>query len=448
MGKHVAALTAGLCCIVIAGCGGVGVAPTAAVKPPVAVGVRVADRLSPPPCAGSVRSLGIVAVAARGRVEVVDLATCRITVLAGVTAGEVSFSPDGRWLAYSRQQRVHAGDTSSGPSVVSIRGGPARAPLGPGVVAWSWGPRGELLYGVTRTGLLVSASPTGGRRVIAAQLGAGRPGPSGLSVSPAGGRAVVDRSRCGPPAVGELDAIDLRTGARSVVLRRTGSFVTFAGFSPTGRWLLFWTQGQCSASLAADGMRLDAVPAAGGTPVGAVGNVLPYRDFVTWCGGHLVAAAGPDRETNTGGRLVQSAPAAWRQRTIRPAGPLSWVSPSCAPSGRPLVAAAGPNGAPVSFGQEHRSIWLLHPNGDPIRRLTSPPAPGLSDEAPRFSADGRWILFVRTRLVGNGSQDTIELTPTNGTGGAIPIVSFASGDLSYYDHFDWPDEVAWSPGRG
>ncbi len=49
------------------------------------------------------------------------------------------------------------------------------------------------------------------------------------------------------------------------------------------------------------------------------------------------------------------------------------------------------------------------------------------------------------RVVGFGdhSQDTIELVRTSGAGGAVPIVSFSSQEVSYYDHFDWPYEVDW-----
>ena len=149
--------------------------------------------------------------------------------------------------------------------------------------------------------------------------------------------------------------------------------------------------------------------------------------------------------------LVQTGPPSWRQRTIDPARTLSWVSPSCAPSGRVLAAAAGPsNAGDAGFGGEHRSIWLLRPDGHPIRRLTDPPAPGLSDEAPRFSRDGHWILFVRIRnhlpnpVTGPSfSEDTIKLTRASGTGRAIPIADFTSDDVSYYDHFDWPDGIAW-----
>jgi hypothetical protein len=60
---------------------------------------------------------------------------------------------------------------------------------------------------------------------------------------------------------------------------------------------------------------------------------------------------------------------------------------------------------------------------------------------------------VRTRIVTAGtsssSRDTLELVPVTRHGAAptvIAVATFASNDFSYYDHFDWPDEIAWSAG--
>ena len=400
-------------------------------------------------CPRSVRGQGMIAFAARGRLELLDLATCRSRVLVHTNATDVGFSANGRWLAYSRPVDANPA-ASTGLFVVPARGGRERSPLGAGVIAWSWARTGDLLYAITTGGSLVSASPTGGRRVIESHLGQGRRSPTGLGLSPDGQRAVVDRSRCGPRAVGELDTIDLRTGARSVTLKQAGRFLTFAGWSPDGRWLLFWSPTQCSNSIAADGLPLQAVPATGGKPVQVVRHMLLFSDFLSWCGTRLIAAAGPDRETQLGSVLVETQPPGWRDHTLQDARKLSWVSPACAPSGRLLAAAAGPNTQDAGFGVQHRSIWLLRPNGTRVRRLTSPPARDLSDEAPRFSRDGRWILFIRTRThlpnpaTGPSiSRDTIELVRTSADRAPVPIIDFTSNDFSYYDHFSWPDEIAW-----
>ena len=48
----------------------------------------------------------------------------------------------------------------------------------------------------------------------------------------------------------------------------------------------------------------------------------------------------------------------------------------------------------------------------------------------------------------NFSRDTLELVPAQRTGPAatISIASFTSNDFSFYDHFSWPSEIAWSGG--
>jgi WD40-like Beta Propeller Repeat len=407
-------------------------------------------------CPRSVRRLGVVAFVARGRLELIDLPRCRVIARRAPGAGEVRFSPDGRWVAYGAlADGGLAVGNPSGPVVIPAGGGAPRAPLGAGVLSWTWGPVGTVLYGITSDGSLVSATPDGSRRVVAANVVPiaydyyGEP----LTLSPDGARAAVDRSRCGSAMLGELDTVNVHSGAVTVAVRRPGDFFTFAGWSPDGRWLLFWVANMCSGSLAADGWPLDAVPAAGGKPVRVVPHMLLYGDYLSWCGSDLIAAAGPDRQTNQDSKLLSVAPPRWHPRTIEPAGALSWVSPSCAPGGRQLVAAAGPNSGVAGFGVEHRSVWLLRAaSGARVRQLSAPPASYLSDEAPRFSRDGRWVMFVRSRvLAGPGSsdrsRDTIELVRASGAGGPIPVVSFTSQDFSYYDHFDWPYELDWSKPR-
>ena len=404
-------------------------------------------------CPRAVRGLGMVAVVARGRVEVMDLATCRTRVVArvGVTSpvGRVNspvvhFLGGGRWLVYAT---TAANGSLRGPFVVPVAGGRTRVPLGSGLVAFTWAPDGSRLYGITGGGELVSAAPTGGRRVVAAGLGTRARTFRSLAISPDGRDAAVDIARCGEVTATELLTVDLRTGGVRTALRQTGDYATLAGWSPDGRWLLYWPQSICSASIAADGLPLYAVAAGGGGHlVRAVAQTLLYPDFLAWCAGRLIAASTRDRETELDGKLVQSGPPAWRQSTIDSARPLSWVSPSCSASGRWMVATAGAT-RQVRFGAQHRSVYLLRPDGALVRRLSQPGAADLSDEAPRFSRDGGWVLFVRSRVVMVGtsaySHDTIELVRASGAGPAVPVFSFTSGDFSYYDHFDSPTEIDW-----
>src|SRR5579884_1251016 len=406
---------------------------TVAVVALLGIGVA-ADGAGAPDCSRAVRGLGMLAVVSRGRVEVIDLATCRTRVVARVSVPSpvgranspiVHFVGAGRWLAYAT---IAANGSLRGPFVVPVTGGRARAPLGSGLVAFTWAPDGSRLYGITGGGELVSAAPTGGLRVVARGLG-GAAAFRSLAISADGRYAAVDISSCGKATSASLLRVDLRTGAVRKALRQKGEYDTLAGWSPDGRWMLYWPQSICSASLAADGFPLYAVSSRGGRPVRAVAHTLLYPDFLTWCGGRLIAASTPGRETETGGKLVESGPPAWRQRTIEDARRESWVSPSCSASGRVLVAAAGRSTQDAGFGVEHRSLYLLRADGAVIRRLSEPGAADLSDEAPRFSRGGRWVLFIRSRVVTAGtsaySHDTLELVRTSGTGGAVPLLSFS-----------------------
>ncbi len=392
--------------------------------------------------------LGRIAFVARGQLDVVDLSSCRVSRVATGSAWSPQFSPDGRWLAYSR----HAPDHSGSPVVVPAAGGSPRVPLGRKITTWWWSPPGASLYGVNQRGQLVRARPGGAGGQGRILAGGTTAFADTAGVSPNGRRVVTDDSGCIPPGF-TLGTVAVGTGVPHVALTQPRSLSTFAGWSPDGRWLLYWARSMCSASLSADGWPLDALPSGGGQPghpTRAVRHMLVFPDYLTWCGERLIAASTPDRETQLGSRLVSTGPPTWRQRTIESAARDSWVSPTCAPSGSMLAATAGRDDPNAGFGTQHRSIWLLTPRGTVVRRLTTPPASDLSDEAPRFSRDGSWLLFVRTRIVAAGttdtSRDTLELVPADRTGPAvsIPIASFTSNDFSYYDHFQWPSEIAWS----
>jgi len=424
---------------------------TAPATGPGPVTIRVAASGPPPTCPHAVRDLGRIAYLARGRLDVIDLRSCRIRRVAGRAAWSPQFSPDGRWLAYSRHQPDHSGS----PVVVPAGGGPERSPLGAGITTWWWAPSGATLYGVNHRGQLLRARVgrvriRGGRvRVLA---GGATSFADAAGVSPDGRQVVTDSSGCIPPGFA-LDTVTVRTGAAHVAASSKNDLSTFAGWSPDGRWLLYWARSMCSASLSADGWPLAAAPVSGAhAPVRAVSHMLLFPDYLTWCGGRLIAASTPSRETQLKSKLVATGPPDWHQRTIAPGTPLSWVSPTCAPSGSLLGAAAGRSSTNAGFGFQHRSVYLLWPGGHVLRRLTTPPGANRSDEAPQFSRDGRWVLFVRTLIVAVGttnfSGDTLELVPAARSGPAvtIPITSFTSNDFSFYDHFSWPSEIAWSAG--
>jgi hypothetical protein len=188
--------------------------------------------------------------------------------------------------------------------------------------------------------------------------------------------------------------------------------------------------------IAADGVALHAIPASGGRVVTLAKWMLLYHDFLTWCGTRLVASVGPIRDSTLGKYLVTAKPPRWRAARLVRTRSRSWVSPACSPSGATIAAAAGRNFGEPRFGLEHRSLWLLPASGGSVRRLTVPPA-GATDESPRWSRDGRSLLFVRTRhFFGH-----LYLVRRNGAlTGPIARVGW---NPPYYGTYGWGDQLDW-----
>jgi len=202
-----------------------------------------------------------------------------------------------------------------------------------------------------------------------------------------------------------------------------------------GGWAAWWVRPGSAISAAADGVPLAfkrMTAGAGGAP-GQL--MLPYEDAYALCGRLFVASFGGGRYTTHGKKLV-----AWTASTtdssllggdISRDTSRSWVSPACSSRTSWIAASAGRNFVEPRFGLEHRSIWILSRDGKTKRQLTNPPA-GYSDEAPKWSADGHAVVFVRTRADGRGALYTVT------TAGRLsgPIADLGT-TTNYYGHYGW-----------
>src|ERR687885_872479 len=261
-----------------------------------------------------------VAFLSGGRLVLVDLATGSSRVLASHVSGAVGLSGDGKLV-------------SAGGRVV---GGPK---LGNGRLVWA--PTAETAAYQTRAGAVFTWNPAAGRRlVVDAAWGAtsfawGRDGTLAL------GRAVC-HVPCGVPLHQE---VWIRRGG---MLRRVAGplrgvqLPRVAAVAGNGR-ALWWSDLQDSASIAADGLPLYANRA-------HVADTLVYPDYVSVCGNHLAVAQGGDRYAMHGKRIL------FDGRDVSRDPSRSWVSPSCSPDGKTIVAAASVNTTPPRIGHEHRSI--------------------------------------------------------------------------------------------
>jgi len=369
-------------------------------------------------------NLGTIAFVRGGALELLDLRGCRIrTVVRSHVAAPIAMSADGRWVGFRR-------------GYVSSRGGPVHRLAGTPV----WSPSGHELALVTAQGG-VEVGRAGGplRRLLPDRWGAWT-----ATFSPGGRFLGVSRTAGHPAYVEQIWIVDLTTGSKRELFReprREGAPLLLQGFSPDGRWLLSWKDLYASASILADGVPLIALPVAGGQPR-VVTSELYHDDYVSWCGNRPVYVLNRHgRFVTQGDGIATAAPPSWRATTLLPAtGQTSWGAFSCN-SGGTLVVAAGPKNEDDPFGHERRSIWLVHGKTASVLPQTRPPR-GTSDEWPSWSAEGRWVLFVRTRF--NGKAWPGKLYAADASTGKLagPIASIGATE-NYYGHYNWTSQIFW-----
>ena len=209
-----------------------------------------------------------------------------------------------------------------------------------------------------------------------------------------------------------------------VVLTIPGPIELF-GTSLDRRWILYAIDPMGSASLAADGLTLKVVAAAGGRSY-TVASGLTYPSYRSWCDFRtLVVTAGGDRIASHNKRLIVTGPPSWRPRLLVRAPSRAFGSVVCAPDGNSVVVQEEPaGGVDETSTTSHWKLWRITLSGK-ATRLTDPPA-GLSDESPQFSPDQRTLYFVRGGwLYALGVGPLLRLPHVDG----------------YYGHTEWPYRV-------
>jgi hypothetical protein len=196
------------------------------------------------------------------------------------------------------------------------------------------------------------------------------------------------------------------------------------GASPDGGWVLFAIDPMGSASLAADGLSLQAVSVRTGRVV-QVADGLAYDDYHAWCDGRLVLTAGGDRIAAHGKRLIVTGPPSWKSRSVVAAPGWSFGSTACL--GHGAVVQAAPDSTTTM--NPHWSLWRVTFAG--THTVLDTPPPGFSDDSPRV-APGGTLVFVRSH---NG----------RGTLWAPGVGALADvgRDDGYYGHRPWAN-VTWS----
>lgn len=204
--------------------------------------------------------------------------------------------------------------------------------------------------------------------------------------------------------------------------------IKLLGWSGDDRWLFFTIDPGGSGSIAADGLALRVVSAAGGA-VHRLGTMLPYSDYLAWCGGRLVFTGGGDRVATHGKRLLVAGPPRWRPRPLTNEPGRSFGSLACASNGDSLAVLSQRSSADPRFFATRWQLWRIGLDGS--RELLDRPPAGWADESPRWSSDGRSLLFVRERK-GFGR---LMLWRSGRVIGPIASIGYS---LGFYGHHDWP----------
>lgn len=340
----------------------------------------------------AIPGLGRFAVATPRGLRLVDYDVGRaVTALSDSAVAFPTWSPDGRWLAYLDLGWRSIKLVSSDGSPVQL----AEVPNGPFTENFAWSPTEDVLAIVPSNGGLYLVTPSGEVRLLAEGLIAS------FAWSPDGqALAYVATLPSEDPASASvaLFTVPVSGGEPQQRYLAEGGDIVLAGWWPDGQGLLYWL-GVRSASIAMDGMTLFSLPLDGGDLV-ELGVMLPERAFLDWSpDGRLVMVEGAGRELWSGdkGLAVCDVRAGRCQRLPKPEGTVS-LYPAWSPDGRlAFIRAEVPSQYPNNYEalQAWLGTWKLviaDPDGFAEQVLD---AAGTGVQAPMWSRDGRFLLYLR-----------------------------------------------------
>jgi len=384
------------------GTAGAAIAAAAIVIGMAAPAPPAPSRHGPPPgtaCEAPPRAgLGSVVYVSGRSLREVDLGTRTSRVLvrdggSAIASQPPAYSHDGRWVAFGNA------------SVVSSSGGPVTSILGrTRVYSWAWSATNDVLAAVSsRRGVVLGGPALSPRTVLLPGWGA-----TGVAFSPCARTLAVSRY----PYVNSFAQrrradkgiwlIDPRNGRAREIYKVPGGqdlAPQLAGWSPDGRWILFQLDPGSSASIGADGLPLEAVPAATrARPVQVVPIELSQPP--AWCGNTLVQSAGGFRYTFQGKHLIAAKAPNWRAAAVTHAPRQGWMLPTCSQDGRWVAATVAPSSAKgyrTSFSQP-TELWLLRPRGAQPHVLVGNDGGQYQLTPLGWSRGSRWLLVQRLRV--------------------------------------------------
>ena len=198
-------------------------------------------------------------------------------------------------------------------------------------------------------------------------------------------------------------------------------------WAPSGQRLVVWVGPPTPCvSCRADGTPMVGVRASDGSSVALGSSLGP--GFLAWMPSDEAVAVEPSgRETYRAKHLVRVDPATGRRMPLTDDPTFADVEPAVSPDGRQIVFARGraqqdeparvntpltsltpspaAGNAPLDLIKSRR-LWRVAADGSQLHQLTG--TADWTDEAPVWTADGQWIIFVRWRAPAGG-QPAAEL---------------------------------------
>ncbi|MGD0766106.1 MAG: hypothetical protein ABR978_07350 [Dehalococcoidia bacterium] len=389
---------------------------------------------------GTAASLGKVAYVLDGDIYTVALPSGppqRLT--ADGTNASPLWSPSGDWLIF---QHLHS------YWVMRADGSDARA-LQEGFAVWA--ARDDRLAYTSGPGTVVVENADGSGTV---ELPAPSGTPAGLAWSPDGSwLAFVEEGGEVPNRYAKLWLLPSDgSGANVELFSSTTDGIFLAGWTADARFILFWLDTQFSASLAADGLPLEAV---------RISSSLPRQLATTLTGPGLLAPLatgeniavtdGGGRETWTGKRIATVNAQSGQPNDLTPTSAAS-IAPAWSSDGSRIAYVSEPDKGAAIAGSDptqmaaDRRIWVMGWDGSDQRALTSDQA--YRDERPLWSGDGSEVLFARLDA---GLHASLWLVDSGG-GTARRVVeavgSQAGGVADNLGLVDWETIYDYWPGAG
>lgn len=374
---------------------------------------------------------GTVAYLGATELHVVDLSSGDDAILVqggdgfgeGVFAGDVTISPDRRWIAF--------GDGL----LVPAEGGGVCAPLGRGVRDLQWTPDGRLAA-QSEQGLLMIDPDEGGDAEVFTVEGMAI---ASYALSPDGRTAAVDIVEIADSPEGVTRAgiglLDLGTGQTTDLVQFDVAPLTaspeVAGWSADGRWVLYWSLAiGTENSVASTGILHGAEVGTGRVVAVSPDHMTADRDQFSVCGAGVALAAGPSGIPAEDQRIFLSTPPEWEAPIFDGLSGVSYAFPSCDASAGKVAATAYPAGSVGSKAPEGTLVVLDLGGGEPA--LVGE-RPGASFERPLVTSEGGVLVEIR-ELGGAGGV----------TGGGEGVLAFLPNGLAG----DGSRGGQWSLGAG